>query len=462
MAHHQGMSLLALAYVLLGPADAAPLRRRSACSAPPICCCRNACPKAARRSSRTPPKPARRARASPRRRGDACASSPTPDTPTPEVHLLSNGRYHVMVTNAGGGYSRWRDLAVTRWREDATRDNWGTFCYLRDVDSGAFWSTAYQPTLRAGTQRYEAIFTAGARRIPPPRRRDRDAHRDQRLARRRHRAAAHHAHQPLATRPRTIEVDQLRRSRAGAAGAGRCRIRPSATCSSRPRSSPTRQAILCTRRPRSRRGTAAVDVPPDDGARARPSARRRSKPTARDSSAAAARWPIRRRCDATAPLSGHDGPGARSDRRDPPASSASSRARPCTVDLVTGVAETREAALALIEKYHDPRLADRVFELAWTHSQVVLRQLNATEADAQLYGRLAGSIIYADPRCARDAERACRATAAASRACGATASPATCRSCCCASAIAPSIELVRQARAGARLLAAERACASIW
>ena len=41
----------------------------------------------------------------------------TPDTPVPEVQLLSNGRYHVMITNAGGGYSRWKDLAVTRWRE---------------------------------------------------------------------------------------------------------------------------------------------------------------------------------------------------------------------------------------------------------------------------------------------------------------------------------------------------------
>ena len=54
------------------------------------------------------------------------------------------------------------------------------------------------------------------------------------------------------------------------------------------------------------------------------------------------------------------------------------------VDLVTGVAETREAVTALMEKYHDPRLADRVFELAWTHSQILLQQLNATEADAQV------------------------------------------------------------------------------
>ncbi|KAG0753427.1 hypothetical protein G6F22_021456 [Rhizopus arrhizus] len=50
----------------------------------------------------------------------------TADTPIPEVQLLSNGRYHVMVTNSGAGSSRWRDLAVTRWREDGTCDNWGT------------------------------------------------------------------------------------------------------------------------------------------------------------------------------------------------------------------------------------------------------------------------------------------------------------------------------------------------
>ena len=65
-----------------------------------------------------------------------------------------------MVTHAGGGYSRWKDLAVTRWREDGTRDHWGTFCYLRDVDSGAVWSTAYQPTLQRA-EHYEAIFSEG-------------------------------------------------------------------------------------------------------------------------------------------------------------------------------------------------------------------------------------------------------------------------------------------------------------
>jgi cellobiose phosphorylase len=67
------------------------------------------------------------------------------------------------------------------------------------------------------------------------------------------------------------------------------------------------------------------------------------------------------------------------------------------INLVTGAAETLESATALVEKYNDPNLADRVFELAWTHSQVVLQQLNASEADARLFGHLAGSILYANP-----------------------------------------------------------------
>jgi cyclic beta-1,2-glucan synthetase len=69
-----------------------------------------------------------------------------PHDPTPSVHLLSNGRYAVMVTTAGSGYSHWRDLAVTRWREDRTRDGWGTYFFLRDRQTGAVWSAAYQPS----------------------------------------------------------------------------------------------------------------------------------------------------------------------------------------------------------------------------------------------------------------------------------------------------------------------------
>ena len=144
----------------------------------------------------------------------------TPQTPTPEVHLLSNGRYHVAVTAAGGGYSRWRDLAVTRWHEDPTRDCWGTFCYLRDVETGEFWSTAHQPTLKQADA-LRGDLLAGPRRIPPRATSDdRDARRDRRLAGGRHRAAPGQHHQPRHDAA-DDRADELRRGRAGAAGGRR-------------------------------------------------------------------------------------------------------------------------------------------------------------------------------------------------------------------------------------------------
>src|SRR5438552_13196507 len=73
----------------------------------------------------------------------------TAGTPYPEVALLSNGRYGVMITAAGAGWGTWRDLDVTRWREDATRDCWGQFCYLRDLGDGTVWSAGHQPEGRA-------------------------------------------------------------------------------------------------------------------------------------------------------------------------------------------------------------------------------------------------------------------------------------------------------------------------
>src|SRR2546426_5861986 len=82
----------------------------------------------------------------------------SPHGSPPRTQLLSNGRYAVMLTTAGSGYSRWRHLAVTRWREDVTRDAWGTYVFLRDVDSGESWSTGYQP--RGGEpDSYEVTFS---------------------------------------------------------------------------------------------------------------------------------------------------------------------------------------------------------------------------------------------------------------------------------------------------------------
>ncbi len=69
----------------------------------------------------------------------------TPHTATPKTQLLSNGHYGLMLTSAGGGYSRWGEIEITRWRPDSTRDDWGTFCYIHDTDSNHLWSNSYHP-----------------------------------------------------------------------------------------------------------------------------------------------------------------------------------------------------------------------------------------------------------------------------------------------------------------------------
>ncbi len=89
---------------------------------------------------------------------------PSPISSIPSAHLLSNGRYAVMLTAAGSGYSAWRNLAVTRWREDVTRDCWGSYLYLRDVATGKVWSAGYQPTV-ALPDSYDVLFAEDRVRI---------------------------------------------------------------------------------------------------------------------------------------------------------------------------------------------------------------------------------------------------------------------------------------------------------
>jgi cyclic beta-1,2-glucan synthetase len=73
--------------------------------------------------------------------------------PLPQVHFLSNGNYGVLITSAGSGYSRWQEIDLTRWRSDTTLDNWGTWIYVQDLESGDLWSPTYQPTAAtAGNQ----------------------------------------------------------------------------------------------------------------------------------------------------------------------------------------------------------------------------------------------------------------------------------------------------------------------
>jgi cyclic beta-1,2-glucan synthetase len=390
MAHHQGMVLLALVY-LLGDR---PMQRRFM-----------ACPslratdlllqeRVPQSGANVLPEDLELEEARPRfAEGEGVLRVfTTPTTRVPEVHLLSNGRYHVAISNSGGGYSRWRDLAVTRWREDATRDCWGTFVYLRDVATGEFWSTAYQPTLRP-TKSYEAIFTQ-ARAEFRQRQDGLEIHTEISVSPEDDVELRRTTLTNLSNRKRVIELTSYAEVVLAAQAADETHPVFSnlfvQTEFLRPFS-----AILGTRRARS-----IEEKPPwllhlmvaqggEPGEISCETDRFKFVGRGRTLTSPAAMQNI-------APLS--DTAGSVLDpiislRRTvtlPPNETA-------VIDFVIGVTETRESALALVEKYQHPRIADRAFDLAWTHSQVTLRQLNATEAEAQLYARLAGALIYADP-----------------------------------------------------------------
>jgi cellobiose phosphorylase len=82
-----------------------------------------------------------------------------PQAPQPRAHYLSNGHYSILITAAGGGYSAWEDIDLTRWRPDTTLDNWGSWIYVQDQESGATWSSGLQPALVIGDE-HEVFFSS--------------------------------------------------------------------------------------------------------------------------------------------------------------------------------------------------------------------------------------------------------------------------------------------------------------
>jgi len=82
----------------------------------------------------------------------------TPDTITPMTLLLSNGRYDLMITNSGGGYSRWKGREINRWRSDQTCDGRGIFCYFHETGPDRLWSATYHP-VGGTTEGYSVDFT---------------------------------------------------------------------------------------------------------------------------------------------------------------------------------------------------------------------------------------------------------------------------------------------------------------
>ena len=142
MAHHQGMILVSIANVLEGGSVRTHFHSDPMIQATELLL-QERTPRESELSA-----PALEPAQSPQIR-ELAAAKPrrftSPHHVAPRSHLLSNGNYSVMITAAGSGYSRWRDNAVTRWREDPTCDPWGFYVFLRDVANGQVWSAGYQP-----------------------------------------------------------------------------------------------------------------------------------------------------------------------------------------------------------------------------------------------------------------------------------------------------------------------------
>jgi cyclic beta-1,2-glucan synthetase len=315
----------------------------------------------------------------------------SPHNPTPGIHLLSNGRYAVMMTTAGSGYSRWLDLAVTRWREDRTRDPWGTYIFLRDVQSGSVWSAAYQPS-GVEPDAYEAAFSEDHAEI---RRRDGAiATTLEVVVSPEHDAEVRRVSiTNLGTRTREIELTSY---------AEIVLATPAADAAHPAFSNLFVQtefvadlgALLATRRPRSHgepqiwaahvvvaEGETVGDLQYETD-RARFLGRGRGIRT---------------------PMSVIDGHplsntvGAVLD----PIVSLRHRVRlapgaSARVTFSTLIAPSRDEALALADEYNNPATFERAATLAWTQSQVQLRHLGIDADEAHLFQDLASRILYSD------------------------------------------------------------------
>ncbi len=316
----------------------------------------------------------------------------TSNTALPEVQLLSNGKYHVMVSNAGGGYSRWNEYAVTRWREDSTCDNWGTFCYLRDLSSGQYWSTAHHPTLK-DAKTYEAVFSQGRAEF---RRLDNNIE----------------THTEIIVSPEDdIEIRRVQitnktssKKEIEITSYSEVVLAPPAADDAHTAFSnlfvqteifPKQQAIICTRRPRSN-----GEPQPWMFHMMRINAgkiNQVSYETDREKFIGRGNTVVNPQAMTTAGnLSGSQG-----SVLDPIVAIrytiTLNEDETLVLDMITGISLVKETTQALIDKYQDMHFRDRAFELSWTHSQVTLRQINASESDSQIYGKLAGSVIYANP-----------------------------------------------------------------
>lgn len=309
----------------------------------------------------------------------------------PGVHLLSSDESHIMLTSSGGGYSRWKDIAVTRWRDDATCNHWGSFFYIRDLASGQVWSTTDQPTLKRADV-YETEFSEGRAVI---RRLDHGI--------------------SIETEVAVSPVDdvELRRVRITNQSPDKRAIEvtsyaesvlaPSAADSTHPAFEklfveteilPAQQSILCSRRVSDARDQPASTF----------HLMQASKPPLGDLSYNTDRADFIGRgrtvehpqaMDHGAMLSGRSGSvlDAAVSIRYPVALEPGETV---VVRWLCGVAQTRKACLQGIKRYQSCAAADQILVDAARRGHDTLHRMAVSEADVQLYAALASSLIYAN------------------------------------------------------------------
>lgn len=386
MAHHQGMGFLSMAYVLLNK----PMQNRFAAELrfqATILLLQERVPQSSIFYAHT-------AKATDIHTTGADSQLRiinTPNTPIPELQLLSNGNYQVMVTNSGGGFSRWKDLSVTRWREDTVKDSYGIFCYIKDIQSGKFWSNTYHPTLQA-SKNYGTIFSQGTIEF----------HRQD--------FGFETKTQIVVSPEDDVEIRKIKiTNRSQVSKVLEVTSYTEIVLASQPSDEahpafsnlfvqteiqPQYNAIFGTRRPRSK-----DELPPHffhlmDAYGAE--VEEISFETDRMEFIGRGRTLANPQAINTGRLGGNQGAVL-----DPVmATKYRITVKPhstATIDLIYGICESREDSEALMHKYRDRNLKKRALDLSWTHSQVLLRQINATEEDAQLFGKLAASIIYSNP-----------------------------------------------------------------
>ena len=314
------------------------------------------------------------------------------DLPTPRTQLLSNGAYSVVVTTAGSGYSACGGIAVSRWREDVTRDNWGSFCYVRDIRSGSVWSAGYLP-IPGKPQSYEVSLSE-------------------------EKAEFRRSDAGIVTRTEIIvspeDNTELRRV-CVTNNTNRTReieltsylevvLAPGAADLAHPAFGnlfvetefiPSENGLLATRRRRSPSDEEVwglhVVIAEGEAVGAVQYETDRARFLGRGHTTA----------DPIAIMEGRplsNTVGAVLD----PIFSLRQRVRlspreTTRVTFATGVARSREEALRLLDKYHNPYAFERESGLAWTKAQVEMRHLQIDADEAHLFQRLAGRLLYSDP-----------------------------------------------------------------